>query len=113
MWAIHHSAPRVKPGSLLRSGQMAHGREQNAPGLSSAPGARRAETLVRVVSYQLASLVDSRGLNERIVLALMQGNNGSGVMMSDIAHVLVTGGECGPEQKGCSMQAVDASLDVP
>ncbi len=101
-----------EPRGLLRRGKIAHGREQDAPGLRPAPGAGRAVALVGVVLHQPAGCIQSRGLDEGIVAAQVQRDDGRGVTVRDLAHLAVTRSARRPEQERCGVQAVDAGLDV-
>ena len=113
--AIHQSAPRSAASSHEASSgaeKIAHDGKQDAPGLRAAPGAGRAVALVRVVLDQPAGRIERRGLDERIVGAPVQRDDGRGVSTRDLTHLFVAGGARRPEQERRGVQAVDAGLNV-
>ena len=55
--------------------------------------------LVRLVLDQPAGRIERRGLDERIVGAPMQRDDGRGMSMRDLTHLFVAGGARRPEQE--------------
>ena len=90
----------LEPRGFVRSGKMAHDGKQDAPGLRAAPGAGRAVALVCVVLDQPAGRIERRGLDERIVGAPVQRDDGRGVSLRDLTHPFVAGGARRPEHGG-------------
>ena len=61
---------------------------------------------------QPAGRIERRGLDERIVGAPVQRDDGRGMSVRDLTHLYVAGGARRPEQERRGVQAVDAGLNV-